>query len=132
MAGVVGLGLDLVEVDRVRQALARTPGFSVRVFTDGERAWAEAASDPAERFAARWAAKEAVLKALGVGLSVPLRDIEVVRAGRGEPSVELRGRAAELAAARGVDAWQLSLTHTATTAGAVALALSGVRPSARR
>lgn len=108
----------------MRQALSRTPGFSARVFTDGERAWAEASSDPAERFAARWAAKEAVLKALGIGLSVPLREIEVVRSDGGVPSVQLYGRAAEIAAARGVDAWQVSLTHTATTAGAVALALS--------
>ena len=66
-AGVVGVGVDLVEVDRMRDTLARTPTIVERVFTADEAAWARAAKDPSERFAVRFAAKEAVLKSLGVG-----------------------------------------------------------------
>lgn len=121
---VVGLGVDLVEVDRVRRAVGRTPGFVTRTFTADEQARAEAARDPAERYAVRWAAKEAVLKALGSGLgAAPLTDIEVVRAESGEPSLVLHGAAAELAAARGVAGWLVSLSHTASMAQATVLAL---------
>lgn len=123
---VVGIGIDLVEVARMRTALARTPGIVARVFTDAEAADATRGGDAAERFAARFAAKEAVLKALGSGLgSVPLRSIEVVRASGGAPSVRLHREAAGLAARRGVGSFQLSLTHTATTAGAVVVATTG-------
>jgi holo-[acyl-carrier protein] synthase len=122
---VLGLGLDVVELDRMRAALARTPGLATRVFTEGERAYCLARRDPTERFAARFAAKEAVLKVLGEGiLRVPLREIEVVRAPSGQPSVRLHGRAAAKAADRGIAIWHLSLTHTATIASAVALGLS--------
>lgn len=120
----VGVGVDLVEVERLRRAVARTAGFVGRVFTEGERSWAEAARDPAERYAARWAAKEAVLKALGVGLgAAPLTAVEVVRAEGGAPSIVLHGAAADLAVERGIDAWLVSLTHTASTAMAVVVGL---------
>jgi holo-[acyl-carrier protein] synthase len=120
---VVGVGVDLVEVDRMRRTVARTPGFVDRVFTAGERDWCRRVPDPAERFAARFAAKEAVLKALGVGLGAcRLCDIEVVRGGDGAPSVALHGRAAELARERGATGWHLSLTHTRTMAEAVVIA----------
>lgn len=125
---VVGVGVDLVEVDRMRRTVARTPGFVDRVFTAGERDWCRRVPDPAERFAARFAAKEAVMKALGVGLGAcRLRDIEVVRAEDGAPSVALHGRAAELARARGATAWHLSLTHTRTMAEAVVVAIGPPR-----
>lgn len=119
---VLGVGIDLVEVGRIRTTLGRTAGFASRVYTEGERRRADKARDPAERYAVRWAAKEAVLKALGVGLAVPMRSIEVVLDERQAPSVRLHDRAAELAKQRGISGWHLSLTHTATTAGAVAVA----------
>jgi holo-[acyl-carrier protein] synthase len=120
---VIGLGVDLVEVDRMRTALARTPTLEARLFTDGERAYATSANDPSERFAARFAAKEAVMKALGVGLgAVDWHDIEVVRVASGAPDLRITGRALELAADLGISAWKVSLTHTATMAEAVVVA----------
>lgn len=123
-APALGLGVDAVDLERFRTSLARTPGLVARLFTDAERAYASRRRDPTERLAARFAAKEAVMKALGVGLGAfPFRDVEVARADSGEPALVLRGAAAELAAARGVQRWHVSLTHTATTAIAVVLAL---------
>lgn len=120
---VLGVGTDIVDVDRMRTVVGRTPGVVARVFTDAEVAWAAQARDPAQRLAARFAAKEAVLKALGVGLgAAPLTCIEVVRAGSGAPSVVLHGAAADLAAARGVDSWHVSLTHTDAVAAATVVA----------
>ena len=113
----------------MRAALDRTPTIVGRVFTDGEAAEAERSGDRAQRFAARFAAKEAVLKALGSGLgSVPLTSIEVLRAEGGAPSIRLHAEAADLATRRGVGSLLISLTHTATTAGAVAVATAGVDP----
>lgn len=121
---MIGIGTDLVELDRFRRTLARTPKIVDRLFTDGERAYAEARKDPTERFAARFAAKEAVLKAMGAGIGdCRFREIEVVRAESGAPSVLLHGRAAELAAERGVGEWRLTMTHTASLAQAIAVAL---------
>jgi holo-[acyl-carrier protein] synthase len=121
---VVGVGIDLVDVARFRESLARTPTMAARMFTEGERAYAESARDPAERFAARFAAKEAVMKALGVGLGAfGFHDVEVVRAESGQPSLVVRSAAEDLAAERGVTVWQLSLTHTATAAGAIVVAV---------
>jgi holo-[acyl-carrier protein] synthase len=131
VGGVFGVGVDLCEVDRMRRTLARTPGFADRVYTEAERDYCRRRRDPAERFAARFAAKEAVLKALGAGIgSCSLRDIEVVRAESGAPSLVLHGRAAALAADRGVTAWHLSLTHTATLAEAIAIATTAASTTA--
>ena len=96
-----------------------------RLFTDGEQAYAYEHHDPVSRLAARFGAKEATMKALGAGLgSFAFRDVEVVRDDdSGAPSLALYGAAAALADARGVRAWQVSLTHTDTTAMAVVLAL---------
>lgn len=122
--GVLGVGIDLVDVDRFRASLARTPSMRERMFTPGERTYAETANDPAERYAARFAAKEAVMKAMGVGLGAfGFHDVEVLRAEGGQPSLRVIGAAELLAVERGVRAWQLSLTHTATSAGAVVVAL---------
>ena len=121
---MIGIGVDLVDVARMRTAIVRTPTLAARLFTDDERAYAESAKDPAERFAVRFAAKEAVMKALGVGLgAVEWHDIEVVRADSGAPSVRLTGRAAALADDAGVTRWLLTLTHTRTAAEAIAVAL---------
>jgi holo-[acyl-carrier protein] synthase len=124
VSAVLGAGVDLCEVDRMRRVLARTPGFAARVFTDDEQAYCRARRDPAERFAARFAAKEAVLKAMGVGLGAcAFRDIEVVRAESGAPSLALHGAAAELAAARGIARWHMSLSHTSMVAEALVIAV---------
>lgn len=121
---MIGIGVDLVDVDRMRVVLARTPSMVERLFTEGERAYASRAADPAERYAARFAAKEAVMKALGVGLgAIDWHDVDVVRAESGAPSLLIRGRAAALADAAGVRSWRLTLTHTATLAEAIAVAL---------
>ena len=121
---MIGIGTDLVELDRFRLAVARTPKIVDRLFTAGERAYAELRNDPTERYAARFAAKEAVLKALSAGIGeCAFRDIEVVRAESGAPSVRLHGKAAELASTRGVTEWRLTMTHTASLAQAIAVAL---------
>ncbi|HEY1116133.1 MAG TPA: holo-ACP synthase [Acidimicrobiales bacterium] len=123
--GVLGVGIDLVDVDRFRRSLLRTPSMRERMFTDGERAYAETANDPTERYAARFAAKEAVMKAMGVGLGAfGFHDVEVLRDEGGRPSLRVIGAAELLAVERGVQAWQISLTHTATSAGAVVMALA--------
>ena len=122
------MGIDAVDVDRFRAVLRRRPGLARRVFTDRERDDAARSSDPAERLAARFAAKEAVMKALGRGIgSFALRDVEVVRAEgggsrAGAPSLRLRAGAARLAGERRVDRWHVSLSHTATTAIAMVVA----------
>jgi phosphopantetheine--protein transferase-like protein len=124
VAGVVGVGTDLVEIERFRLAMRRRPRLDQRLFSDDERAYADRFRDTAPRLAARFAAKEAVMKALGVGLGAfKLRDVEVVRRRSGAPKVALHGKAAVLAEERGVTGWQLSLTHSDSMAMAVAVAL---------
>jgi holo-[acyl-carrier protein] synthase len=121
---VVGVGIDLVDIDRIRDVLRRWPRFALERFTADERAWCEQRRDPAERYAARFAAKEATLKAMGVGLgAAQLVDLEVVRAGSGAPGLRLHGSAAALASARGVSGWHLSLSHSRAMAVAVAVAV---------
>ncbi|HEX8804952.1 MAG TPA: holo-ACP synthase [Acidimicrobiales bacterium] len=121
--GVVGVGVDLCDVERMARVLVRTPSFGTRVFTDAERAYCERRRQPAERYAARFAAKEAVLKAMGVGLGAcALRDIEVVRAESGAPAIALHAGAARLATSRGISTWHLSLSHTGSLAQATVVA----------
>jgi holo-[acyl-carrier protein] synthase len=122
---VLGVGTDLVDLDRFRLAAERTPGILQRYFTEGEREYAARRRDPIERYAARFAAKEAVLKALGVGIGAcELAEIEVVRdEDSGAPALVLHGKAAALAEERGVSEWKLSLTHTETAAHAIVIAL---------
>ncbi len=114
----LGIGLDLLEVDRLERALERRPRLADRLFTHGERAYAEAHPRPARHLAARFCAKEAVAKALGV-TAWSFRDVEVV-AGGGPPRVRLYGALADRAQELDV-APVVSLTHTRTTAGAAAL-----------
>ena len=119
------MGVDLCEVERMRRSLARTAGLADRLFTTGEQAYCRTARDPAERFAVRFAAKEATLKALGAGLGAcRLRDIEVVRSESGAPALVLHDTAAALAAEQRVTRWHLSLSHTATMAEAVVVAVA--------
>lgn len=119
-----GIGVDLCEVDRMRAALSRTPTLRDRIFTPTEQDYSERRTDPSERYAARWAAKEAVLKALEAGVGAcRWVEIEVVRAPSGAPSVALHGTAAALAADRGITRWLLTMTHTHRLAEAIAVAL---------
>jgi holo-[acyl-carrier protein] synthase len=126
--GLVGVGIDAVDVDRFRRVLARRPGLVERVFTETEQVDAGATNDPAERLAARFAAKEATMKALGRGLGAfALRDVEVVRAsgpgaGRGAPTLRLAARARRLAEDQGVGRLHVSLSHTAQVAVALVVA----------
>lgn len=123
---VRGVGVDAVDIERFRQVLARRPLLAERLFTEEERAYAARAVDPGPRLAVRFAAKEAVLKALGVGIgAASFRDVEVVRAGSGRPALALAGSAATLAAGRGVTRWHLSLSHTGTLAVASVVAEGG-------
>ncbi|HYA67271.1 MAG TPA: holo-ACP synthase [Acidimicrobiales bacterium] len=120
---VSGIGVDAVDVGRFRALLERRPGVVDRLFTTSEYAYAAVSHDPAPRLAARFAAKEAVLKALGVGIgAADFRDVEVKRDENGAPLLELAGRAAALAAERGVARWHVSLTHTDTVAVASVVA----------
>jgi holo-[acyl-carrier protein] synthase len=120
---VIGVGIDAVEIPRFRGLLARRPRFVDRMFSDAERAVAESRSDPVPTLAARFAAKEAVMKALSTGLGgVDFADIEVLANADGAPSLSISGRAAVRAAALGVTRWHISLTHTATLATAVVVA----------
>ena len=113
-----GVGIDLLEVERLERALERRPRLAERVFTDAERAYAAARARPGLHLAARFCAKEAVAKALGL-TAWSWRDVEVV-ATAAAPQVRLSGSVAERAAELGVQA-TISLTHTDSTAGAVAL-----------
>jgi holo-[acyl-carrier protein] synthase len=117
--GVPGIGLDLLEIDRLERALARRPGLAQRLFTDGERAYASARARPGQHLAARFCAKEAVAKALGVSYW-EWHDVEVVSDG-GAPAVALHGNLAQRAAALGIVGVRLSLTHSRGQAGAVAI-----------
>lgn len=118
---VIGVGVDVVDVDRLARALQRTPGMAERVFGDGERAYADGS---VQRLAARFAAKEAVSKALGAPGEVRWREIEVVNAADGRPSLRISGRTAEVAAAAGVASWHLSLSHDGGVAMAMVVAES--------
>ena len=114
-----GVGLDLLEIERLERALERRPGLADRLFTAQELAYASGRARPGQHLAARFCAKEAVTKALGLDVFRP-QEIEVVRDEAGAPSVLLSGRAADRATELGAEV-RISLTHTRTTAGAVAV-----------
>ena len=113
---IIGVGVDIVEVDRIGQMI-RHHGrrFLARVFTEGEIAYSRTRKRSAEHFAARFAAKEAVAKALRTGLrrGITWKDIEVVVGELGQPDVRLGGGAADRAEELGVNHIHISLTHTA-------------------
>jgi len=121
---VLGIGTDLVDIDRFREVLHRTPGVAERLFRPAERAYADAAPEPAARLAVRFAAKEATLKSFGVGLgAMRMFDIEVVRQADGRPEIMLHGDAADFAAERGAVRLLCTLSHTDALAQAVVVAL---------
>jgi holo-[acyl-carrier protein] synthase len=117
---VTGIGLDLLEIERLEQALERRPRLAERLFTDDERAYAASRARPGQHLAARFCAKEAVAKALALE-AWSWRDIEVINSPAGAPEVRLHGPVSERARALGVEV-QVSLTHTRASAGAVAIA----------
>jgi holo-[acyl-carrier protein] synthase len=124
---VRGIGIDLVPISRMRGVLERWhERFLTRVFTDDEIAYCRARKDPAPHFAARFAAKEAGLKALGTGLrlGVSWRELEVRRERGGPPFLILRGRTRELARAKGAERMLLALSHDGDYAIAQAMLVS--------
>lgn len=122
----VGLGIDLVEIPRMRRILARTPSFTTRCFSEAETARCKASADPAKGFAARFAAKEAAVKALGTGFAkgIGVRDIEVANDDKGRPHIVLHGRAKEQARELGISEMALSMSHTDNDAVACVIALT--------
>lgn len=122
----VGLGLDVVEIARMERILARTPSFAAKVFSEQERAYCDATAHPATHYATRFAAKEAVVKALGTGFSggVGVRDIEVRRNAKGRPYVVLAGRARAIADSIGLREMPISLSFTHAEAVACAMAIT--------
>jgi holo-[acyl-carrier protein] synthase len=116
----VGVGIDLLEIDRLERALARRPRLAERLFSDGERAYAARRAHPGRHLAARFCAKEAVAKALALE-AWSFREVEVL-GGDGPPEVRLSGAAAARAAQLGVRVI-VSLTHTRREAAAVAIAV---------
>lgn len=118
--------MDIVEIDRMREAIERRPRILERCFSEEERAYAASRNRPEVHYALRFAAKEAVLKALGTGFSgMRFTDVEVVRDGNGRPVPKLSGRASEVAQSMGVREMHLSLSFTHTTAVASAVAIGG-------
>jgi holo-[acyl-carrier protein] synthase len=122
----VGLGVDIVEIDRIRAILKRTPHFIERVYTEQERAYCSSTAQPEVHYATRFAAKEAVLKALGTGFACGIgpSDVEVVRRTSGRPTVALHRRAAVIAREQGIREVPLSLSYTHTDAVACAMAIT--------
>ena len=111
--GVIGIGVDAVDVNRFRATLSRTPSMRDRVFTDGELVPLADRNDPVPSLAARFAAREAVMKAMGVGLGAfDFHDVWVDRLDSGRPVLQVSGRADALARELGIGSWHLSLTHT--------------------
>ena len=127
---ITGLGVDIVEIGRMATALERHPRMRERLFSADERAYCDKRNRPEIHYALRFAAKEAVLKALGTGFAgMKFTDVEVVRDAGGRPAPRLSGRAREVADALGVVELHLSLSYTHTTAVASAVAITTPRES---
>jgi holo-[acyl-carrier protein] synthase len=119
---IVGVGIDVVGIDRLAGALTRTPGLAARLFTESER------NLPLRSLAARFAAKEALAKALGAPRGLLWTDAEIFSGPGGQPLLTVSGTVATAAARRGVTGWHLSLSHDAGIASAVVIA-EGDRPA---
>ena len=116
----VRVGVDLIEIERIRNALERHgDGFKRRCFTDAERAYCDSKPNPAQHYAGRFAAKEAIGKAIGSGVYFTWKEIEI--RGRPKPGVHLTGRTAAWAEKVGAGHIELSMTHSRELAAAVAV-----------
>ena len=123
---IVGVGIDAVEIDRFRELLARRSSMRDRLFSPDELAAIAGRTDPAPSLAARFAAKEATMKSLGLGLGAfGFHECEVLRLDSGAPLLRSSGRLVELELEHGVTRWHVSLTHTDSQASAVVIAESG-------
>lgn len=126
---IFGIGIDVIEIERIEAAIEEFDGhFLERIFTEAEREYCGKQSRPVIHYAARWAAKEAVSKALGTGIGKNLRwtDVEVLRRASGEPEISLSGAAKEFADKHGVAEIKVSLTHAKHYAAANAVAVLGI------
>jgi holo-[acyl-carrier protein] synthase len=121
---IVSVGIDVVLVERFAQALDRTPLLAGRLFTEGERMSASGHPRSAESLAARFAAKEAVAKALGAPAGMRWHDCEIVSDPDGRPWLTVAGTVAAVAAERGIHRWHLSLSHDGGIASAMVVAES--------
>lgn len=123
----VSLGVDIVEIDRMRAILKRSPAFARRAFSDDEQAYCDATAAPEFHYATRFAAKEAVLKALGTGFSqgIGMRDVEVVLDSKGKPRVALHRRAQKIMKEKNIKELPISLSYTHKEAVACAMAITG-------
>lgn len=123
-ASIIGIGTDIVEIDRIKLAVERSGNrFLERVYTSAEIAYCQARHDRIASYAARFAAKEAVLKAVGSGLAgCRWVEVEILRSQGGAPEVLLHGGAAALAARRGIESFHISLSHSREFAVAFAVA----------
>jgi holo-[acyl-carrier protein] synthase len=121
----VVVGIDLIEIARVRRTLERYPSFRERCFTEAERAYCDSRPNPAQHYAARFAGKEAIGKALGFGVARAFAWREVEIAGRPKPNVTLSGRMRAWAARVDAGAIDLSMSHSRELATAVAVAAGG-------
>lgn len=128
MASVVCLGIDLVDLERVRNLCQNgNRSFAERICTQAEIDYCFKRRDPVPSLAARFAVKEAVSKALGTGIgaSCAFKDVEVISSPIGVPILSLSGAAAKTAAELGIESWKLSITHSQLSAAAVVIGLGG-------
>jgi holo-[acyl-carrier protein] synthase len=128
---IIGLGVDLADIDRVERVLGKYPRFAERCFTDHEREYAFRFAHPARRLAARFAGKEAVMKSMGVGWRrVGWKEIEIT--GGGKPTVRMTGAARSRAASLGVTDVLVTITHTDSSALVMAIAVGEHRANGPR
>lgn len=130
-----GIGVDIVEISRMESILAKTPGFVPRVFTEEEREYCDSSARPAAHYACRFAAREAVLKALGTGFSkgVGRRDVSISKDSNGRPIAHLSGRALEIAQEQGIIEVAISLSFTGELAVANAMTITAdARPKPKQ
>jgi holo-[acyl-carrier protein] synthase len=128
---IAGVGVDIVDIARLKAALARTPGLAERLFTAAELTGVGERHAPADSLAGCFAAKEALAKALGAPVGLRWTDAEVVRHGNGRTSLAVRGTVAAAASACGIGAWHLSLSHDGGFCVAVVVAESTAKRGER-
>jgi holo-[acyl-carrier protein] synthase len=120
---VIGIGVDVVDIERFGRSLARTPSMRTRLFVDEELDYVAPKVDPVPSLAARFAAREAAMKAVGVGLGAfGFHDVWVRILDNGAPSLVVQGRGAQIAKEHGVNTWHLSLSHDGAAAVAMVVA----------